>query len=100
MRGQGPGFPLSPDQEGWLTQPQMHTYLHLAPGAQLRSAAVPMPGAVMGAVLPWEGQKRPDVAEPSHLFPSLPLAFCGAEPIISQAVKQRKKLSWEEFLFT
>lgn len=31
------------------------------------------------------------MAEPSHLFSSLPLALCGAEPIINQSAKQGNK---------
>lgn len=57
--------------------------------AQARPQVVSPPGAVVGAEPPWEGLKNPEVPGLSPLFSSLPLAFCGAEPVISQAVKQR-----------
>lgn len=69
--------------------------LHLSPSpplphAQLRSQSVSNLQKQWSTLLPWAGQKRPEVAGPSHLFLSLPLAFCGVKPIINQAVKQRK----------
>lgn len=68
----------------------MRAYPSPAPGAQLRSEVVSSPGAVKGVEHAWAGQRRPEIARPSHVFSSLPMAFFGAESIINQAAKQRK----------
>lgn len=82
---------FSPEQRGQWAQPPVWAYpVPASPCCSAQLEAASSPGAVVGAEPPWEGQKSPEMPGLSHFFSSLPLAFCGAEPIISQAVKPRE----------